>query len=514
MNLNNLNCTFKGIWNKNFKIIYSFHILLLFFLLLMTSLFIPSGVSAQKFTIDNAIQRIAKDTVLRAGQAGICVMDARTGEMLGSYNANMSLIPASNMKIVTTAAGLKILGSDFTYKTDLQYDGYIQDSVLTGNIIIKGYGDPTLGSSMLDSILSMQVVLDSIVFKIKELGINKIKGKIIGDGTAFEKNTATPTWLWEDLGNYYGAGLSGLNLNENLYELNFAQNSMAGSPPSVLGLTPHVPDFTMYNEVNSTAGGSDDAYIYTAPYSQVGIVRGTIPAGSRLFKINGAVPDPPYFAAWHLRRTLMEKGIEVTDSATTQLWLEQKKYILNPRKTFFTWQSPKLSKIVKQANLESVNLYCESILRTIALQNYGEGTNDSGTVLIKRFWQSQGINTEGLFMQDGSGLSPRNGITPFQIASMLRTISLDNQWFIPFYQSLPESGLTGTMKGMFKKYPFAIGKIRAKSGTITRVRAYSGYATTMDGRLVVFSIILNNFTCSQTEIRKRLEQFMADLVKL
>ena len=210
MNLNNLKQALGVIGSRNFKFIYSFHILWLFLLLVIT----PS-VCAQKFTIDNAIQRIIKDTVLRAGQAGICVMDARTGEMLGSYNANMSLIPASNMKIVTTAAGLKILGSDFTYKTDLQYDGYIKDSVLSGNIIIKGYGDPTLGSSMMDSILSMQVVLDSIVFKIKELGINKINGKIIGDGTAFEKNTATPTWLWEDLGNYYGAGPSGLNLNEN-----------------------------------------------------------------------------------------------------------------------------------------------------------------------------------------------------------------------------------------------------------------------------------------------------------
>ena len=117
-------------------------------------------------------------------------------------------------------------------------------------------------------------------------------------------------------------------------------------------------------------------------------------------------------------------------------------------------------------------------------------------------------------MQDGSGLSPRNGLTPFQLTNMLYTISKDSTWFSTFYQSLPVSGLTGTMKGMFKSHTDAVGKIRAKSGTLTRVRAYSGYATTAEGRLIIFSIIANNFTCSQRDIRKKLEDFMAELVRL
>ncbi len=509
MKFNNLTNRCRGLYLMLYKTIYYFIFYFTFFVLSFT----PS-VWAQKFTMDNAIQRLITDSVLRSGQVGICIMDARTGEILGSHNSTMSLIPASNMKIVTTAAGLKILGGDFTFKTELQYDGYIKDSVLSGNIIIKGYGDPTLGSPKMDNVLIMQGVLDSFAQEIKRLGINKITGKIIGDGTAFEKETALSTWLWGDLGNYYGAGPSGLNLNENMYELNFVQNPTIGSPPSVVNFTPHVPDFTMYNEVTSASGGGDNSYIYAAPYAQVGVVRGTIPAGYGLFKINGSVPDPPYFAAWHLHRTLREKGVEVKDSAATQIWLEHKSVDLNPRKTFFTWQSVRLSTIVEHANLESVNLYCESILRAIALQEKGQGSNDVGTDVVKKFWQSQGVNTDGMFMQDGSGLSPRNGLTPFQLTSMLRIIAADNQWFMPFYQSLPESGLTGTMKGMFKNYPIAIGKIRAKSGTITRTRAFSGYANTLDGRLIAFSVILNNFTCSQNDIRKRLEQFMADLVKL
>jgi serine-type D-Ala-D-Ala carboxypeptidase/endopeptidase (penicillin-binding protein 4) len=473
-----------------------------------------SSLFGQLFTIDNAIQQLANDDVMRRGQTGICVMDVQSGQILGSFNSSMSLIPASNMKIVTTAAGLKILGSDFTFRTDLQYDGIIKDSILHGNIIIKGYGDPTLGSPLMDSIVRIEGLLRFFSTKIKELGIKKIVGRVIGDGSAFEKATATQTWLWEDLGNYYGAGPSGLNIHENLYKLNFTQNPTVGSPPSLSGTFPHVPDFMLYNEVTSAASKDDDAYIYSAPYARVGVVRGTIPAGYNAFSINGSLPDPPYFAAWHLRKTLMDEGIEVTDSAATQLWVEQKGVPLPSRNTFFTWRSPSLASIVNRTNQESVNLYCEVILRTIAFQQTGYGSNEKGTALVKQFWQSKGIDTEGLFMQDGSGLSPRNGITPNQLASMLRTIALDNQWFTPFYTSLPEAGRTGSMKSMFKNYPSVIGRIKAKSGTISRVRAYSGYATAMDGRLIAFSVVLNNFTCSQTDIRKRLEKFMAELVKL
>ena len=182
--------------------------------------------------------------------------------------------------------------------------------------------------------------------------------------------------------------------------------------------------------------------------------------------------------------------------------------------TVITWRSPDLSSIVNRTNQESVNLYCEAILRAIAFQQTGFGSNEKGIELVTKFWQSKGIDTEGLFMQDGSGLSPRNGITPHQLTSMLRIVAVDNQWFTPFYNSLPEAGRSGTMKSMFKNYPSVIGRIRAKSGTISRVRSYSGYATATDGRLIAFSVVLNNFTCSQTEIRKRLEKFMAELVKL
>jgi serine-type D-Ala-D-Ala carboxypeptidase/endopeptidase (penicillin-binding protein 4) len=470
--------------------------------------------SAGNGILETAIKTLGQDADLRYGEVGITVVDVQTGQILGWWNGDKSLIPASNMKIVSTAAGLGILGNNFRFRTDLQTDGTIRDSVLYGNLYIKGYGDPTLGSAEIAGNTNFQQILDSFTVKTRALGIRKITGHIIGDGSALDVETAVPTWLWEDLGNYYGAGASGLNINENFYELVFGQNANLGSPPSVVRYEPHVPNFTLANHVQSAAGGGDNSYIFSTPYAPTGWVSGTIPAGSGYFNVRGAVPDPPLLAAWHLRKNLIAHGIEVVDSATTQFIREQRGADMPQRTTFFTWNSLPLSEIVRHGNLESVNLYCEAITRAIALKQTSNGSNDRGVEEITKFWAARGINTQGLFMQDGSGLSPRNGVTAFQLAQILRSIATDTTLFADFYASLPEAGKTGTMKGMFKNNLSVSGKLRAKSGTITRVKAYSGYVTTADGRLIAFSAILNNFTCKSREATKKLEQFMVELCRL
>ena len=470
------------------------------------------NTDSRKAILLSAVEKLGCDSALRYGQTSIVVMDPQTGEVLAAHHPKMSVIPASNMKIVTTAAALGILGVDYRFRTELQHDGVVRDSILYGNVFVKGYGDPTLGSPLFDSIPTMAMVLDSFALTIKALGIKKIVGKIVGDGSAFEPMTAVSTWLWEDLGNYYGVGPSGLNFHENLYDLNFLQNPSVGSSPSLLGISPQVPDFQLINTVRSAKGGGDDAYIYSTPYASVGTVAGHIPTGDKQFSISGALPDPPYFLAWHLRNTLISKGLDVTDSATTQLKMELMSEMMQPRQTFFTWFSPNLATIIKRTNLESVNLYCEAFVRAIGLQQAGVGSNDVGTAEIIRYWQSKGVNTEGVFMQDGSGLSPRNGVTALQLASILHTVAKDSVLFTPFYASLPEAGKTGTMKGMFKNNLAAQQRIRAKSGTITRVKSYSGYMTTSEGKLLIFSAVCNNFTCSQRDIRLKLERFMSDLL--
>jgi serine-type D-Ala-D-Ala carboxypeptidase/endopeptidase (penicillin-binding protein 4) len=474
----------------------------------------PSDPPTRFAVLEEAVKRLATDSVLKRGQVGIVVVDVTTGQTLASHNSEMSLIPASNMKIVSTAAGLNILGKDYRFKTDLQYDGYLRDSVLYGNLYIKGSGDPTLGSPDMDSVPRWQAILDTFALKIKQLGISVVIGKVVGDGSAYDENTAVPTWLWEDLGNYYGAGANGLTFHENYYNLAFERSSDINIPPSVIGYEPMIPDFKLDNQVKSTKGGSESAYIYSVPYARDGFVGGTIPTGNnRRDTISGTMPDPPYTLAWHLKRRLQDFGVAVTDSAMSWTQMRRLNTPISPRRTFYSWYSPTMAKIVERANLESNNLYCEAIVNAIGLQKTGIGTTDNGTDAIKDFWKSKGINTEGLFMLDGSGLSPRNGITPIQLAQMLRTVALDSLWFPIFYASLPAAAQvsTGTFRRMFRNTPSVWGRLKAKSGTISRVKSYSGYMTTLDGRLLVFSAMCNNFTCSSTQMSKRLEQFMVDI---
>ncbi len=462
--------------------------------------------------LENTIQQFANDPIIRHGQLGICVADAETGQLIASHNAQMSLMPASNMKIITTGAALSILGKNYRFKTQLQYDGTLKDSVLTGNIYIKGFGDPTLGSpEMMDSVWSLTTVLDSFALKIKGLGIKKIIGKIIGDGTAFAPDTAEPTWLYEDIANYYGAGANGLNLHENLFYLRLFPAMTENAKPSILSITPDVVGLQVTNDAISKPKAPEEPYLYGMPYSNQIFIKGIVPMDYKDLTIKGALPDPPYFAAWQLHRRLKWLNVEMTDSVANQL--QQKIDTTIKRTVFYTHYSPILAKIVIPANQESINLYCEAMMKIIAFEKTGLGTTEMGTKIILDFWREKGIDIDGLLMMDGSGLSPRDGITPLQLVTILRTIQKDTLVFPTFFESLPRAGESGTMRNMLKKTE-AVGRVRAKSGTLTRVKCYSGYVTTLSGRQLVFSLMTNNFTGTQREIRKKLEQLMIEMCRL
>ncbi len=474
------------------------------------SFFIASAQSnytdTQREIARNATQQLAGDTSLQFGYAGIIVQDAVTGEILCRHNDTKSVIPASNLKIVTTSVGMAILGSDYRFKTELQYDGMIKDSVLYGNLYLKGYGDPTLGSPTFDTTMNMKKVLDSLTTIIKnKLAVKKIEGKIVGDASAWSDETAVPTWPFEDIGNYFGAGPSGLTFNENQFKLTFQQQLEIGTRPYMNSISPYVPEFDLQNNTTSIDGGGDNVNIFSMPYTKTGFVNGTLPIGSRNIDVFGAVPDPALFTAWHLRKSLTDSGIVVTDSATTQRKHQLQGFVPPTRTTFFTWSSEDLKKIIAYTNHESNNLCAETILRAIAFKQTGIADNDKGITEILKYLKEHGIDTRGLFLQDGSGLSPRNGISAYQVAQILRISSSE------FAGTLPRPGEKGTLKNFLKNYPSLSTRLSAKSGTIRRVKSYSGYLTTLGGRNLVFSVIANNFTCSQSEIRKKLEIFLGAL---
>ena len=190
--------------------------------------------------------------------------------------------------------------------------------MLRGNLYLKGFGDPTLGSDQMNEAEELDVVMEKFRLAIQQKGIRKIEGQIIGDGSYYGTDVNCDTWQWNDLGNYYAAGVWGLNIHENLYYLRFRQNATLGQTPAIAAIEPFIDGLAFYNEVQSAKRGSgDNAYIYGAPYDFTRYVRGTIPVGSKLFSIKGSMPDPPLFAAQYFKDKLEEVGIASTRPATT-----------------------------------------------------------------------------------------------------------------------------------------------------------------------------------------------------
>ncbi len=462
---------------------------------------------------EKALSVLEKDPHLKSASWGFCAYEVESGKMLVGRSPDQSLIPASSLKVVTTATALKILGPEYKFKTEIQYDGVIDaNGVLNGNLYLKGYGDPTLASPELDNVLRMDALLQDWTSHIRNAGIRSVNGKIVGDGTWFDSQQLPTTWQWNDLGNYYAAGASGLNLHENLYYLNFKQNPSQGKTPAIKNIEPDYPFVTFVNEVVSK-GTRDNAYIFGAPYSNTRYVRGSIPAGKGTFTIKGAVPDPPFFAAYHLTKVLEKNGIQTLQEMTTYRELKREGFYSTKRKIIHTNYSPPLRVIVEEANMESVNLYCEVLLKAIGKKQKGKGTTEAGLEVVKETWKAAGVNVEGFFMEDGSGLSPRNAVTTRQLAALMRKTYLDKNIDKIFISSLPLAGESGSLKHMLKGTAVE-GKLRAKSGYIRRVRSYTGFCPTQNGKMVAFCFIINNHTASNSAIRKKMEKVMATLYYL
>ena len=244
-----------------------------------------SQITLAQSGIKAAAQQLANDPVIKNGRMAICVIDVSTGQVLAAINEHTMVAPASAQKLLTTATALIKLGSGYKYRTNLEYSGTIgPGGNLNGSLYIHGYGDPTLGSPLLETLPQPANILSTLALAVQRAGIHKIKGQIIGDASAFESNACVRTWQWEDMGNYYAAGIWGLNWHENLHYLHFRQQPTPGQRPLLESLEPDIPGLRFTNELSSGARNSgDNAYIFGAPYQFDRYIRGTIPAGSGTF---------------------------------------------------------------------------------------------------------------------------------------------------------------------------------------------------------------------------------------
>jgi len=258
----------------------------------ITGFFILSAFvsSAQKATsiLEHKIISLQTLDGFTSASIGIAIKDNLTGEILYASEPQLSIAPASVMKLITTATALEVLGSEFRFETTLSAKGTVRNDTLFGELQIIGGGDPTLGSSYFPE---YKHFMDDWIDVIKSRNIKVINGNLIIDGSIYESQTIPNTWIWEDIGNYYGAGASGINLYDNLYEVHISSDEAPGKLTNIKYIRPEIEGLELTNEVTSSDINSDQAFIFGSPMENKRVIRGSIPQGERDFGIKVSRPN-------------------------------------------------------------------------------------------------------------------------------------------------------------------------------------------------------------------------------
>jgi D-alanyl-D-alanine carboxypeptidase/D-alanyl-D-alanine-endopeptidase (penicillin-binding protein 4) len=452
-----------------------------------------------------ALEKMISDSSMIHASVSFCLVNSLTGEIVKELNSSKSYSQASVMKLVTSAAALEKLGPDYTFKTTVGYRGEIKSGVLKGDIIIKGGGDPVLASPRFPEYYS--TLFDDWVRAIRETGIKKVSGNVITDDSYYDYNPVPSGWNWEDIGNYYGAGVYGLSLMDNTLALHF-RTGETGSFPLLISADPPESGILFQNRLTAS-GNSDNGYVFSSPYGNRGWINGQIPVNREDFVLRASLTDPPLLAARMLRDKLNGQGIKVKGNALTSRVMIEKS--IENYVPVIVINSPPLKEIIRVLNQESVNLYAETMVKELGKIYTGTGSTDSGKVIIRKFLDSLGVETSGMFIEDGSGLSPQNALSSKSLCTLLYLMKNKGKYFNDYFSSLPEAGKNGTLKTVFRD-PVFDGVLRAKSGTILRVKSYAGYLTAKSGRELIFCIIVNNYTGPQIALVKQIEELLKEFI--
>ncbi len=447
------------------------------------------------FPQEKALRTLLADPAMRHASVSLSFTDALTGKPVYEYESLKAMNPASVMKLVTSAAAFSILGPDYTFDTSISYTGTLDAAtgMLTGDIVITGGGDPALGSRHFAA--HYGDIVATWISDIKKAGIKSIRGRVIADDSRYCYEPVPAKWLWEDLGNYYGAGVYGLSVFDNMYEIHL-RTSSEGSGTEITRVVPEECRTDLTNMLISS-GSRDRGYVFSAPYSSEGGLAGTVPVGRDDFVLKASVNDPPLLAARMLGNALARAGITVEGEATVRTAGPVSGRIMT---RIGVIESPPLSEIIKVMNLESINLYAEHLAREMALKVRGESRSGTGAELLAAFLSGPGSGSDGgMFIEDASGLSPLNAVNAAGFTDFLYRAGAGETWSDAFMASIPAPGDGGTLGSVFSDPLFA-GRLRAKSGSMTRTRNYAGYLTTVTGRKLAFCIFINNFTGQGTAI--------------
>ncbi len=461
---------------------------------------------AREDSLRIAIASFAGDSCFRNAGIGLFMVEISPGKpkVIANINADLSLVPASVIKILTTATALEVIGGSKSFSTSLQYSGQITGRVLKGDLFIRGGGDPTFTAGK-----SFSRWADAV----KELGIDTINGNVFGDARIFERFYIPLTWTWGELNSAYCAAASGLSFEGNIYAVNSDIQRKSPYIPLQGQMNPYIPEMQFQNLVYAADITEDNLYASGDPYGNNKHILGGLPKGKNSFTYQGTIPDPPATACYAFISALKQKGIYVTGKAVNLVHFSDSagmEKIRGERISIGHAFSPSVATLVNITNQQSNNFFAEHLIKHLGLNKYHNGSDDGGARAIIEFWKNQGMDTGGLFIYDGCGISRYNSLTARQLVFVLEHMQ-KSPYFSVFYNSLPLAGVSGTLRKMFKETPVE-GNLRAKTGTMSRVKSLAGYVRTKHNKTMAFAIIINNFNCSQQDVKARLENFISRIV--
>ena len=453
------------------------------------------------------------------------------GQVIFEREADKLFMPASNMKLYTTATALDAFGPDFKIKTSVYASKPISaGGVLRGDLIFFGQGDPNL-SARFDQGIPEKIEeftpaekigpIENLADQIKARGIKRITGDLIGDDSYFATDWLGASWEWDDAQFYYGAEISALTVNDNAVTFVVTPGGVGAAP--TITVEPRTAYVTIVNHATTTPNGQTRIGVHRPLGSNTVEFFGTIPRTVKEHRVNIAIHDPASFAATLLKEALERRGIRVTGRVRRVNAVERLAHPLDETKLteVASLTSPPFSLMLKVINKPSQNLHTEITLRQLGvrrggpaeLDNYGrpKSAESRGLEVVRKFLQAAGIDTQWLRIQDGSGLSRHDLITPRSTSRLLEFMTT-HPHFAVFRDSLPIGGVDGTLARRLRDTP-AAGNVRAKTGTLAYVNAMSGYLTTKDGRMLIFSLMGNDYTGPGRDVTGVFDQICSLLVE-
>ena len=458
------------------------------------------------------IKQFLRAPFMKGASFSLLVKDTDSGRTIFAYDTLRQLTPASVMKVVTTATALEILGEEYRYTTTLEYDGTLRDSVLDGNLYIRGGGDPSLGSAYITA--ERRDFTGDWISAIRKAGIREITGAVIADESLFDTEGISMKWVNEDLGSYYGAGCYALSVFDNRYDL-WLRSGAPGTRPSVVKIEPASLDIRFHNYLTARTVPYDSAYIIGAPFSRERYLYGSLPANRERVRLRGDIPDPPLFLADYLTRKLKRAGIAVKEKPSCfRLSREAGEWHPGEKTIIHETKSPDLWEIIRITNDVSHNLFADALVKTIGTRytpREGEVVSsfERGIRVLRSYWEGKGLDVSTVWMYDGSGLAVTDKLSTAFVTDLLLYMRNGSKHAKRFSTALPQAGVEGSVRNFLKGTALQ-GKARLKSGSMSRVKGYAGYIEN-GGRSYVIALFVNNYDCEGSRMNQELERLLLRL---